>query len=207
MYANLTNEFTLCSVFFVSFVSFVVMYVFVLLVVAEDLPAGFQPGERPGGRGHQEAIAFIDNLLCVVRVDMRVSARHAAFIADSPDRRHRLHDGRMVVLPRVAEILRQIAFADQHDTDAGHLFQDPRKVVDRAHLFAHDDDQDLAVRAQRPHVGLRVVLLSRRLLMSYGLCSASNTMPSYDAAESAMALSIVGGEKAVIGIPPAPGRG
>ncbi len=142
------------------------MYVFVPLVATEDFPAGFQPGERSGGRGHQEAVAFIDNLLCVVRIDVRVSARHAAFIADSPDGRHRFHDGRMVVLPRVAEVLRQICR--------------------RLNMYCRQ---------------------SRRLLMSYGLCSASNTMPSYDAADSAMALSIVGGEKAVIGIPRSPWRG
>jgi len=41
---------------------------------------------------------------------------------------------------------------------------------------------------------------SRSPRMSYGLCSASNTTPSYLAVASSMALSIAGGEKTVMGI-------
>jgi len=43
---------------------------------------------------------------------------------------------------------------------------------------------------------------SRSALMSYGLCSASKTTPSYLAVASSIALSMVGGEKTVMGVCP-----
>src|SRR2546422_343094 len=124
-----------------------------------NLPAGLESRERPRRRGHQEFVTLVNHSLRVLRVDMRMTARDAVLVADASDGGHRLDDGGMVVLARVAEVLREITFADQHDADARHLFQDARQVVDRLGLLAHDDDEDLAARDERPHVRLRVVLL------------------------------------------------
>src|ERR671935_1599495 len=126
-----------------------------------DLPAGLEPSERARRSGHQELVAFINHTLRVARFDVRVSADNAVLAADATDGRHRLHNGGMIVLTRIAEVLREIAFADEHHTDSGYLLQNPRQVIDRPHLFTHDDDQNLAVRHERPHVGLCVVFLRR----------------------------------------------
>ena len=65
----------------------------------------------------------------------------------------------MLVLPRIAQILGQIALADQDDTDALDLFQHARQVGDGALFLAHDHDQDFAVGVQRPGIRLFVILL------------------------------------------------
>src|SRR5712691_4125889 len=105
-----------------------------------NLPARVESRERPGGPRHQEPVTLVNHTLGVLRVNMRMTARDAMLVADAADGRHRFDDGRTVVLARVAEVLGEIAFADQHDTDARHLFQDAREVVNRAHVLAHDDD-------------------------------------------------------------------
>src|SRR5712671_381677 len=63
----------------------------------------------------------------------------------------------MLVLPRVAHILRQVALADQHDADPGYLLQHLRQVADRPLLLAHDHDEHLALRVERPGVGALVI--------------------------------------------------
>src|SRR5262245_4156040 len=90
-----------------------------------------------------------------------MTAGDAVLGADAPDRRHCLHDSGMVVLTGVPEILRQVALANQYHADAAHLFENPRKVVDRLDLLALNDDEDLAVWREWPDVRFRVVLLLR----------------------------------------------
>src|SRR5262249_39439108 len=68
-------------------------------------------------------------------------------------------DDRMLIVPRMAEVLAQIAFADQDDADPGHLFQYLRQILDRTSFLALDDHEDLTARGQGPHVGPRIVLL------------------------------------------------
>src|SRR5882672_3583452 len=126
-----------------------------------NLPARVDARKCAGRRRHQEAIAFVHDPLRILRVDVRMPARHAMFAADAANSRHRVDDSRMIVFARVAEVLREVALADQDHADAGYLFQHAREVVDRLRLFAHDDDEYLAVRRQRPHVSLLVVLLLR----------------------------------------------
>src|SRR6185369_13018607 len=126
-----------------------------------NFSAGVEPPEGARGRGHQESVAFLDHALRVARLHVRMPADDVMFIADAADGRHRFHHGRMLVLARVTEVLRQIAFADQHHPDPGHLLQDARKVIDRLHVLAHDDDENLAIGHERPDVSLLVVFLRR----------------------------------------------
>src|SRR6266699_1472082 len=66
-------------------------------------------------------------------------------------------DLRVVVLARIAHVLREVALADQHDADPRHLLQHLRQVADRALLLAHDDDEDFALGVQGPGVGPFVI--------------------------------------------------
>jgi len=93
---------------------------------------------------------------------MRVAARDVVRLADRQDLVDRPGHGRMLVLARKPEILRQITFADDDDADAGHLFEHFRQVADRPHLLAHDRDQHLALRVQRPDIGALVIFLLRQ---------------------------------------------
>src|SRR5690348_2488690 len=65
----------------------------------------------------------------------------------------------MLVIARVPELLAQITFADQHDADAGHFFQDARQVVDSPHLLALNNDEDFAIWRERPNIGALVIFL------------------------------------------------
>src|SRR6516225_5594704 len=65
----------------------------------------------------------------------------------------------MIILPRIAEILRQIALTNYYHTDTGHLFEHVRQVFDRPHLLAHDRDQNLALWVERPNIGARIIFL------------------------------------------------
>src|SRR5262245_60296192 len=124
-----------------------------------NFPAGVEAGEAACGSGHQESVAVVDHALRVGRFDMRMPAGDAMFVADAADGGHRFDDGGVIVLPRMTEILRQITLADQHHADALHCLQYPRQVVDGHDVLAHDDDENLAVRNERPHVSLLVVVL------------------------------------------------
>jgi len=80
-------------------------------------------------------------------------------LADRADRRHRLFHHRMLVLARIAEVLREVTLANDHDADPLDLLEDVGEVVDGSHVLAHHHHQDLAVRIERPDVGTVVVLL------------------------------------------------
>src|SRR2546423_6795801 len=135
-----------------------------------NLPARLEARERARRPRHQEPIALLhDNALRVLRFHVRVTAHHAVLAADASDGGHRLDDGRMIVLARVAQILREVALADQHDADAFHLVEDARQVVDRQDVLAHDDHEDLAVRHYRPDVRFLVVLLRRDAPVARGM--------------------------------------
>jgi hypothetical protein len=55
-----------------------------------------------------------------------VAAGHVMLLADRENFIDRRGNRRMLVLPRIAQILLQITFTDQHDADAFDLFQHPR---------------------------------------------------------------------------------
>src|ERR1700751_2711823 len=74
-------------------------------------------------RAHQEAIALLDDALDIVRLHMRMADDDIGLLAGIDDLRHRLEHGLVLVLPRIAELLRKIALADQNGADAGHVFQ------------------------------------------------------------------------------------
>src|SRR5438270_2484259 len=94
-----------------------------------NLPARVESCERASRRRHQERVALVNCPLRVVCIDMRMAAGDAMFAADAPDGAHRFDDGRMIVPARVSEVLREVAFTDQHDSDARHFLQDARQVV------------------------------------------------------------------------------
>src|SRR4051794_34961197 len=77
-------------------------------------------------RRHQEAVALLDEAADVAGVDVRMAADDVVLLADAQDVAHGLGDDGVLVLARVAEVLRQVALADQHDADAGHFLQDAR---------------------------------------------------------------------------------
>src|ERR1700690_888160 len=65
----------------------------------------------------------------------------------------------MLVLTWEAQVLREIAFADQDHANAGNFFEYARQVFDGFYFLAHDDDENLALRVERPDVGFGVILL------------------------------------------------
>ena len=101
---------------------------------------------------------------------MRVAARDIVFFADRQYLVDRRGHCRMIILPGIAEILRQIALTDYYYTDTGHLFEHVRQVFDRPHLLAHDRYQNLALRVERPNIGARVIVL-------LGSAPNSNSVP------------------------------
>ena len=64
---------------------------------------------------------------------------------------------RVVVLPGIAEILRQVALTDDYHADTGYLLEHLRQVFDRPCFLAHDRDQNLALRVERPNIGARII--------------------------------------------------
>ena len=99
---------------------------------------------------------------------MRVTTGYVVFFADLKNVIDRFGDHRMLIVARMAELLTQIAFADQYDADAGNFFQNARQVVDGAGFFALDDDENFTVRRQRPDVGALVILLLRQSPVARG---------------------------------------
>src|SRR5262245_42178368 len=91
-----------------------------------NLPTRVEPGERACGCRHQELVALVDHTLRVARLHVGMAAGDPMLVADAANGRHRFDESGMIVLPRVTEVLRQIAFADQHHADPRHLLQDPR---------------------------------------------------------------------------------
>src|SRR5262249_56311412 len=83
-----------------------------------ELAPLLEDAERPRRARHQEAIAARDQALDVLRVRMRVAARHVVVLADLQNAIDRLGDYGMLVLARMAELLTEISFPDQDHADA-----------------------------------------------------------------------------------------
>ena len=93
---------------------------------------------------------------------MRVADDDIVLLAGVDHALHLLQQLRILVLARNAKLLAEIAFADQDRADALHLLEHRVEVLDAAHVLDLQDREDLAVRIERPHVGLRVILLLRQ---------------------------------------------
>src|ERR1044072_760304 len=112
-----------------------------------------------GRRAHQEAVAFAQDALAVAGFNMRMPDDDVVLLAGVDHALHLLEEFRVLVLARNAELLTQIAFADQHRADALHLFEHRVEILDAAHVLDLQDTEDLAVRIERPRVSLLVILL------------------------------------------------
>src|SRR4026209_1876627 len=92
-----------------------------------NFPAHVEAGEAARRRRHQESVPVLDHTLRVGRLEVRMSTDHAMFTADAADGGHRFDDGGVIVLPRGAQILRQITFPDEHHADSRDVLQHPRQ--------------------------------------------------------------------------------
>src|SRR5579859_2124016 len=87
---------------------------------------------------------------------------NTTFFARGHDPRHSLHNRRMIVLPRKAEFLAQIAFADEDEPNAGNAFQYVAKIGDSLRVLDHQHYENFALWIQRPHICLAIILLLRK---------------------------------------------
>src|SRR5487761_892510 len=126
-------------------------------VPAGELSAAGQRGEVASRKRHEKPVALIENAGDVAVFDMRMSNRHVVSLADLQDVAHQPQQLSMVVLPGNAQLLGEVALADEQDADPGHLTYDLLEVVDRLRVLDHQDDEDLALRVERPDVGLAVI--------------------------------------------------
>src|SRR4051794_2063401 len=101
-------------------------------------------------RAHQEAVAFGEDALAVAGLDMRMADDNVMLLAGVNHALHLREQFRVLVLARNAELLSEIAFADQDRADALHLFQHRVEVLDPAHVLDLQDTEDLAVRIEWP---------------------------------------------------------
>src|SRR5262245_17980132 len=106
---------------------------------AAALEAALQRGERLRGRRHEPAESLGEHLVHVLGAYVGMAARNLVLLADGEDLVDRGGDRGMLVLAREAEVLREIALADQHHADARHLLEHFRQIADRPDLLAHDD--------------------------------------------------------------------
>src|SRR5262249_44585539 len=103
---------------------------------ARELASLVQHAERARGARHEEAVATSDQALDVLRVRVRMAARHVVVLADLEDAVDGLGHHRVLVLARVAELLAQVPLTDQHHADSLHLLEDARQVLDRLRVLA-----------------------------------------------------------------------
>src|SRR5579885_2019478 len=109
---------------------------------ARELQSLLERGVASDRRRHQEAVALVDDPLDVARVDMRMADRHVGLLAGAHDLGHRLEHHGMLILPRIAELLREVALADQDHADARHVLQNVLEIGDADRVLDHQDDQD-----------------------------------------------------------------
>src|SRR5580698_808835 len=120
---------------------------------------GGEVAEALGRRHHQEAIAFADDTLDVAALHMRMADHDIVLLAGVDHALHPLQQLRMLILARDAELLTEIAFADQDGADAGHLGQHGVEVFDTTGVLDLQNAENLALRIERPHVGFIVIVL------------------------------------------------
>src|SRR5215467_15988146 len=96
---------------------------------ARELHALIQRRIAAHRRCHQEPIALVENAFHVVAVDMRMTDRHVVLLAGVDHARHPLEHFRMLVLARIAELLAQVALANQDRADARYLLENTIETV------------------------------------------------------------------------------
>src|SRR6185312_16440450 len=87
------------------------------LVSSADMPPDLQRGEGRHDTGHQPAESLADEPLHISGIHVRMATGDIVAFADCQDVVDRGGYGRMFVLPRMAEVLRQVALSDQHHPD------------------------------------------------------------------------------------------
>ena len=83
---------------------------------------------------------------------MRMADDDIVTLAGVDDFRHRIEHDRVLCLARIAELLREIAFANQNGADAGHILENVVEVLDAGRIFNLQNDEQLALGRQRPDV-------------------------------------------------------
>src|SRR5262249_34964502 len=93
-------------------------------------PGELEPLLQRGGtayrRGHQEAVALGQDALHIIGIHVWVTNNDVVPLAGLDHPRHPFEHLGMLVLPWIAELLREIALANQDRADAGDLLQDGR---------------------------------------------------------------------------------
>lgn len=82
----------------------------------------FEANETARCGAHQVAIAFFDDALGVRGFDMRMSDNGAEFLTGIDNLRERIKNNLVFILPRIAQFLTEIAFANKHGADARYIF-------------------------------------------------------------------------------------
>ena len=75
----------------------------------------------------------------------------------------------MVVLPREAQLLAEVAFADQDGADPRHVVQHVGEALDPRRVLDHQNDEDFAVRRERPDIRLPVIVLLGQAPVAHGM--------------------------------------
>src|SRR5262245_29879729 len=118
-----------------------------------------QHGVATRRRGHEDSVAILDHLLYIVECGVKPAVRHIVCLADLQDLLDTLQHFWMVVLPRVAEFLGEVALPGEDDADARHLLQHLWQVANALRALDHQAAEQLALGVQGPYVGAGVVLL------------------------------------------------
>src|SRR5690606_24604185 len=82
-----------------------------------------QIGKTARRSAHQEAVALVDHALRIGRRDVRVAHHHIVLAADRHHLGHGVEHFLVLGLARVAEFLAEVALADEHGADAGHILE------------------------------------------------------------------------------------
>ncbi len=122
--------------------------------------------------GHQEAIALAEDALDIVGIDVGMADDDVVLLAGIDHPLHPFEHLGMLVLARQAELLGEVAFADQDGADARDLLEDLGQVLDADGVLHHQDDEDLALGIERPHIGAVVVFLLGEAPIAHGLGGA-----------------------------------
>src|SRR5947207_16011589 len=91
------------------------------LTAADDLLRGGEVPIALHRRAHQETVAFLDDALAVAGLDVRMADHDIVFLAGVDHALHPFEHNLVLVLPRVTELLGEVAFADQDRADARHF--------------------------------------------------------------------------------------
>src|SRR5262249_7824421 len=86
-------------------------------------------------RTHQEAVALLDDAFAIAGFDMRMADDDVVLPAGLDHPRHLLQQLGVLILARDAELLPEVAFANQYCADALHLGEHLVEVLDATHVL------------------------------------------------------------------------